>query len=791
MVPRAAAGRQATRRSISRRMTRRRGGCEGGPVSTVAAPNPPSPPVVPVDLWTVRLTAGRFADAQRTALEYLLGLRADRLLAPFRREAGLPAVAEPYGSWESIGLDGHVGGHALSAASLQWAATGDERAAAMARDLVDGLVACQDALGTGYVGGVPGGVALWESVASGGAEAGTFDLGGAWVPWYNVHKTYAGLIDAARYAPADVAARARAAAVRLGDWGVALSDRLDDTAFARMLRTEFGGMCEAYGDLAELTGDPRYAALARRFADESLLAPLRDGRDALDGLHANTQIAKVVGWPASGEPDVAAAFVRHVLDHRTLAFGGNSVSEHFTPDAQAHVTHREGPESCNTANMLELERRLYAATGDVTLLDAAERQLVNHVLSAQHPDGGFVYFTPARPGHYRVYSTRDAGMWCCVGTALETYARLGELAWATAGDDVLVNLPVPSTLDLADRGVRLTLDSTYPAPAPVTYVALTVDVDAPAELAVHVRRPAWAAQDVVLAVDGVRVPPVVERSGYASVRRTWHGGETVTWQLVAGPAAERLPGDGGWVALRWGPVVLAARGDADDLVGLHADDARMGHVAHGPLRPLADAPVLVGTDADLAAALRTEEGDRFVLDRGDEGTLALEPLHALHDARYTVYFPAAPTPADVPARRAALAALDDEQLGLAARTVDAVACGEQQPETDHHYRGSDTWTGAVDGRHWRATRDRFGYRLRDPERRGAVLRITYVAEPGRGRVVVDGTEVGVVEVTSPAPGLRSVDLPVPPGAGEVLLVADAPGRTPPVVAVHLLTRPPV
>lgn len=766
-------------------MTYGRTGCEGGPVSTVAASPPPSL----VDLTEVRLTDGPFAEARRTALEYLLGLRPDRLLAPFRREAGLPALAEPYGSWESLGLDGHIGGHALSAASLQWAATGDERAAAMARALVDGLVACQDALGTGYVGGVPGGVALWESVASGGAEAGSFDLGGAWVPWYNVHKTYAGLLDAARYAPADVAARARDAAVRLGDWGVALSDRLDDAAFARMLRTEFGGMCEAYGDLAELTGDRRYAALARRFADESLLGPLREGRDALDGLHANTQVAKVVGWPAVGETDAASAFVRHVLDHRTLAFGGNSVSEHFTPDAQAHVTHREGPESCNTANMLEVERRLYATSGDATLLDAAERQLVNHVLSAQHPDGGFVYFTPARPGHYRVYSTRDAGMWCCVGTALETYARLGELAWARAGDDVLVNLPVPSTLHLAEHGVRLTLASAYPVPAPVTDVALTVEVDAPTDLAVHVRRPAWAVEPVVLSVDGAVVEPVTERDGYATVRRTWRGGETITWRLVAGPAAERLPGDDGWVALRWGPVALAARGDADDLVGLHADDARMGHVAHGPLRPLADAPLLVGTDDDLAAALRPVGDGTFVLDRGPADPVLLEPLHALHDARYTLYFPAVRDARGADAHRAALVALDDEQLGLAARTVDAVACGEQQPETDHRYAGADTWTGAADGRHWRVTRDRFSYRLTDPDRRGVVLRVTYLAEPGRARVVVDGTERGVLDVTSAAPGLRSVDLPVPSGDAEVAFVADPSGTTPPVVAVHLLTGP--
>ncbi|ADG74096.1 protein of unknown function DUF1680 [Cellulomonas flavigena DSM 20109] len=739
------------------------------------------PPVLP-GLRAVRLTDGLFAQAQRTALEYLLGLDPDRLLAPFRREAGLPPVAEPYGSWESLGLDGHIGGHALSAASLQWAATGDDRAAGMAHALVDGLVLCQDALGTGYVGGLPGGVALWESVASGGAEAGTFDLGGAWVPWYNVHKTYAGLIDAARYAPADVAVRAMRAAVRLGDWGVALSDRLDDAAFARMLRTEFGGMCEAYGDLAALTGDARYAALARRFADESLLGPLRESRDELDGLHANTQVAKVVGWPAIGEADAALAFVRTVLDHRTLVLGGHSVAEHFTPRPERHVTHREGPESCNTANLLEVERRLYERTGDVALLDAAERQLVNHVLSAQHPDGGFVYFTPARPGHYRVYSTRDACMWCCVGTALETYARLGELAYALCGHDLLVNLPVPSTLE--EPGLRVRLDSTYPRALATTHATLTVDVDAPTDLAVHLRRPSWARGDLAPTVDGVGVPATAERDGYVTVRRTWRAGEVLAWRLVAGPAAERLPGDDGWVALRWGPVALAVRGDTDDLVGLRAGDARMGHVAHGPLRPLADTPVLVGSDDDISAALRPGPDGTFVLDRGAEAPLVLEPLHTLHDARYTLYLPVVADAADLPARRAALAAIDEAQLGLAARTVDTVACGEQQPETDHGYRGTDSWTGATGGRHWRATHDAFSYRLADPEGRAALLRVEYLASPGRARLLRDGAEIGAFEVTG-GEGVRMLDVPVEPGTCEIT-VAAVDGTTPPVIAVHLL-----
>src|SRR3954470_11709780 len=73
----------------------------------------------------VRLLDGPFLDAQTTDLHYLLALDPERLLAPFRREAGLPVPVPSYGNWESSGLDGHMGGHYVSALALMAASTGD------------------------------------------------------------------------------------------------------------------------------------------------------------------------------------------------------------------------------------------------------------------------------------------------------------------------------------------------------------------------------------------------------------------------------------------------------------------------------------------------------------------------------------------------------------------------------------------------------------------------------------------------------------------------------------------
>ena len=48
----------------------------------------------------VRLTESPFKNAQDLDICYLLGLNPDRLLAPYRKEAGLPPKATNYGNWE-------------------------------------------------------------------------------------------------------------------------------------------------------------------------------------------------------------------------------------------------------------------------------------------------------------------------------------------------------------------------------------------------------------------------------------------------------------------------------------------------------------------------------------------------------------------------------------------------------------------------------------------------------------------------------------------------------------------
>ena len=105
--------------------------------------------------------------------------------------------------------------------------------------------------------------------------------------------------------------------------------------------------------------------------------------------------------------DAARFFWETVTQKRSVAFGGNSVAEHFNPvdDFQGMLEDRQGPETCNTYNMLRLTEKLFYAEPQARYADYYERALFNHILSTEHPTiPGFVYFTPIRPLHYRVYS---------------------------------------------------------------------------------------------------------------------------------------------------------------------------------------------------------------------------------------------------------------------------------------------------------------------------------------------------------------------------------------------------
>ena len=89
--------------------------------------------------------------------------------------------------------------------------------------------------------------------------------------------------------------KAKDVLVKLADWAYETTDKLTDEKIQLMLACEHGGMNEALADLYADTGHQRYLTLSRRFHHEFVLDPLVRRQDRLNGLHANTQVPKLIG----------------------------------------------------------------------------------------------------------------------------------------------------------------------------------------------------------------------------------------------------------------------------------------------------------------------------------------------------------------------------------------------------------------------------------------------------------------------------------------------------------------
>ena len=710
--------------------------------------------VEPFSVNDVKLTQSDFKHAEDMDIRYLLGIDPDRLLAPYLKEAGLTPKAQNYTNWENTGLDGHIGGHYLSALSYMYASTGNAEIKGRLDYFISELKRCADANGNGYISGVPDGKKKWKEISEGNIRASSFGLNDGWVPLYNIHKIFAGLRDAYLLTGNK---EAKQMFINLTAWMYDLTKGLSDDQLQRMLDSEHGGLNETFADAAAISGDERFMQLAKRFSHKKVLDPLLRGEDRLTGMHANTQIPKVIGYKriadieGNDQWDKAAQFFwKTVVDNRSITIGGNSVREHFHPadDFSSMLTSEQGPETCNTYNMLRLTKMLYETSADTHYMDYYERALYNHILSTVNPiQGGFVYFTPMRSGHYRVYSQPQTSFWCCVGSGMENHARYGEMIYSHGGaDNLYVNLFIPSELTWGKT--LITQTNRFPAEEATT---ITVNPKKPAEFTIRVRIPEWTdASKMQPTVNGQPVEAKAE-GGYLAISRKWAKGDKLHVQLPMSLRAVSLPDKSDNYSFMYGPIVLASSLGKQEQLGLFADDSRGGHIAGGRQLPLQDMPVLVADKNNLMANITKVEGRPMtfrltgaVPEKYAEMTLV--PFSSLHECRYMVYWPVV-SQQDWQAKQEEIARAEAERQAIEQATADKVICGEQQPESDHFVKMERVRNGDFNGRHWRMA-EKGGWFSYDMRTNSQAVKKLQVICSGNDRsdasIQVNGKEVGII-----------------------------------------------
>lgn len=667
-------------------------------------------------LGDITLLDGPLKHARDLNVQVLLKYDCDRMLAPYRKEAGLQPCKPSYPNWD--GLDGHVGGHYLSALAIN-AATGNEECRKRMEYMISELQLVLDANNQrpeawchNYIGGVPNSAKMWTAFSKG-------DFGpyfGTWAPFYNIHKMYAGLRDAWLYCGNE---QAKNLFLKFCDWAVDITRDLNDEQMEKMLGNEHGGMNEVLADAYAITGEQKYLDCARRFSHRMLLVPLENGKDCLDNMHANTQIPKVIGYQRIAElahdvqyHNASEYFWEIVTRQRSLALGGNSRREHFPTKENCidYINDIDGPESCNTYNMLKLTEDLNRVKPNGMYGDFYETAMFNHILSAQHPQhGGYVYFTSARPRHYRNYSAPNEAMWCCVGTGMEDHGKYGQFVWThdkgvKAEDDALyVNLFVASELNWKDRKMVIRQQTAFPyAETSVVEVA-----KGKGTFILKVRKPSWCENFTVKGV-GFDADSY-EENGFVCMKRKWKKGDQVKISMPMHAYIKPMINVPQYVAIMYGPILLGMKTGTEDMRGLIADDSRFGQYAGGKKLALDEAPILLPKHLDdIAKNLKPVPGKplHFKLATHMENTIdgELQPFFEIHDSRYMMYWLALGEN-DYKAYMQKLADEEKARQALEARTVDKVNPGEQQPETDHRMETDDSNKGNTEGIFFRDAKD--------------------------------------------------------------------------------------
>jgi uncharacterized protein len=542
-------------------------GMGGLPAYGDAGPSLPSAKVVKdkvaekafaFDLSEVQLLDGPFKKAQDMDRRDLMAANLDNYLYPFRREAKIdnPGTGSNRLDYTQTG---HVAGHYLSAAAFIIRNTSDSELKKKADGLVASMADCQDATKNGFLGGFPEKAIL---VLEGRENDASVRAG---VPWYCLHKIYAGLLDmyvlTGNKQALDVLKKA-------ADWAISITDPLTDDQFQRMLGTEHGGMNEVLANLYGVTGDEKYLKLAQRFNHHRILDPFAtpDGDSLEPRIHANTQFPKFIGvsrqYELTGETDlgnIERNFWTNVVYNRSYVTGGNSLGEQFTPKATfSQTVGNNTTETCNEYNMLKLTRALFTQDPRPEYADYYERTLYNQILSTRNPQtGAQLYFQQLQSGRKKgSWMLMNQAQQCCFGSGLESNAKYADTIYFNDGKSGLyVNLFMPSELNWKEQGIKVKQVTNYPDEGATR---LEFTCDKPTDLTINVRHPWWAKEGYAISVNGQKQGDAGSPGSYVQVKRTFKTGDVIEVAMPMAFYTEAFKDNPKKMAVMYGPLVMAA-----------------------------------------------------------------------------------------------------------------------------------------------------------------------------------------------------------------------------------------
>ena len=530
----------------------------------------------PFELDKVQILDNYYLSAQKSDIAFLKKMDTARLLAGFRTTAGIDTKGvRPYGGWEDSLLGGHCVGHYLTALAQAVKVTGDKELKEKSQTLIAGLEECQKKLGTGFLFGAK--VEDKEDVEK------QFDIlegkkkGETWVPWYNMHKVLAGLVDTYKYTGNETALLV---AEKLGDWIYERVSKWDLKTNQKVLETEYGGMNDCLYELYSHSHNKHHLEAAQKFDEKALFLMAAKGeKNCLDGKHANTQIPKFIGaikrynvlkqlGEAKQEDEAylvdAEKFFEMVVKRHSFVTGGISVMEHFRKDYHLdEIRTQTNCESCCAHNMLKLAKELFKATRKKEYADYYETTLRNAIMGAVKTESGAAsYFTPMATGYYKTFGEEEPEknmFWCCTGSGMENFTKLGDSIYFRANDTLLVNQYVASKVTWEEKNLVLTQKSDVTKSEEISFVLNALHDKEISDVAIALRIPDWMHGEATIYVNGAEKMTAAGNSEYVLLERNWEDGDVIMAKYPMSVESVGLLDQDAVFAFRYGPTVLAVK----------------------------------------------------------------------------------------------------------------------------------------------------------------------------------------------------------------------------------------
>jgi DUF1680 family protein len=246
-------------------------------------------------------------------------------------------------------------------------------------------------------------------------------------------------------------------------------------------------------------------------------------------------------------------------------------------------------ETCAAIGNVFWNERMFLLHGDSKYIDVLEKTLYNGLISGVGLDGKSFFYTNAmqiHDGFNHPDIERERAGWftcsCCPTNVVRLMPSIPGYIYAQNGNDVFVNLFISGTGDIKvnNKALQITQQNNYPWDGAL---AFTINPASAMDMNLKIRIPGWAqnkaipsdlyayqqasTQKVTIKLNGKPVDYQMQ-NGYAVISKKWKKGDKVEMNLPMDVqrviANDKLPEDGGKVALQRGPIMYCAEWKDND-----------------------------------------------------------------------------------------------------------------------------------------------------------------------------------------------------------------------------------